>query len=186
MTLLNEPQKIRQIDTVTLKQWIDSDRVIVVDVREPGEYAGGCIPTATSLPLSKFDPLQLPTSQNKQVVIYCQSGRRSHQAAQKLLAAGQHQFLELENGINAWNHAGYPVQKAKNAPISLMRQVQIVAGSLVVTGTVLGAFVSPWFLLLSGFVGSGLVFAGITNTCGLAMLLAKLPYNQVKTMPKQR
>jgi F0F1-type ATP synthase assembly protein I len=61
-----------------------------------------------------------------------------------------------------------------------MRQVQIVAGTLVVTGTLLGAFVSPWFLILSGFVGSGLVFAGVSNTCALAMLLAKLPYNQSK------
>ncbi|MEN9247837.1 MAG: DUF2892 domain-containing protein, partial [Gloeomargarita sp. GMQP_bins_69] len=63
-------------------------------------------------------------------------------------------------------------------PISLFRQVQIVAGSLVLLGTILGATVSPWFLLLSGFVGAGLVFAGVTNTCALGMLLAKLPYNQ--------
>jgi hypothetical protein len=66
----------------------------------------------------------------------------------------------------------------RNAPLSLMRQVQIVTGSLIVTGTLLGAFVSPWFLILSGFVGTGLLFAGITNTCALAMLLAKLPFNQ--------
>ena len=65
-----------------------------------------------------------------------------------------------------------------NAPISLLRQVQIVAGALILLGTVLGAAASPWFLLLSGFVGAGLMFAGITNTCGMATLLAKLPYNR--------
>ena len=69
-------------------------------------------------------------------------------------------------------------ERSARAPISLQRQVQMVAGSLIVAGTLLGAFVSPWFLLLSGFVGAGLTFAGITNTCGMAMLLAKLPYNQ--------
>lgn len=177
MALLNESQ-IKQIDTTTLKNWLDNDNVVLIDIREPGEYASGCIPTATLFPLSQFDPQKFPQPEDKQVVIYCQSGRRSAQAAQKLIQAGINPVIELQSGFNAWNAAGYPVQKAKNAPISLMRQVQIVAGSLVVTGTVLGVFVSPWFLILSGFVGSGLVFAGVTNTCALGMLLAKMPWNQ--------
>jgi rhodanese-related sulfurtransferase len=78
----------------------------------------------------------------------------------------------------AWKRAGYPVVRDPKAPISLFRQVQIVAGSLVLLGTVLGATVSPWFLLLSGLVGAGLVFAGVTNTCAMGMLLAQLPYNR--------
>jgi hypothetical protein len=86
--------------------------------------------------------------------------------------------IQLRGGIPSWKNAGYGIEKSQNAPISLFRQVQIVAGSLVVVGTVLGALVSPVFLLLSGFVGAGLVFAGITNTCAMGMLLAKLPYNQ--------
>ncbi len=77
-----------------------------------------------------------------------------------------------------WKQAGYEIEVNKNAPISIMRQVQIVAGTLVFTGTILGAFVSPWFLILSGFVGAGLTFAGISGTCAMGMLLAKLPYNQ--------
>ena len=94
------------------------------------------------------------------------------------LEAGFNSVMHLRGGIPSWKNAGYPIEKSHNAPISLFRQVQIVAGSLVVLGTILGVFVSPGFLLLSGFVGAGLVFAGITNTCAMGMLLAKLPYNQ--------
>ncbi|MFM6158991.1 MAG: rhodanese-like domain-containing protein, partial [Sphaerospermopsis kisseleviana] len=109
---------------------------------------------------------------------YCQSGNRSNKAAQKLIQAGFTDFSQLQGGMTAWKQSGYPTKVNKNAPISLMRQVQIVAGTLVFTGTILGAFVSPWFLILSGFVGAGLVFAGVTNTCAMGVLLAKLPYNQ--------
>jgi rhodanese-related sulfurtransferase len=94
------------------------------------------------------------------------------------LGAGFQEVIHLQGGLNAWKQAGYPTVINKNAPISIMRQVQIVAGSLILTGTLLGAFVSPNFLFLSGFVGAGLLFAGISNTCAMAMLLAKLPYNQ--------
>jgi hypothetical protein len=86
--------------------------------------------------------------------------------------------VHLHGGIATWKNAGYAVEKNQNVPISLFRQVQIVAGSLVVLGTVLGVLVSPNFLLLSGFVGAGLVFAGVTSTCAMGLLLAKLPYNQ--------
>lgn len=78
----------------------------------------------------------------------------------------------------SWKDAGFKTQVVRNAPISLFRQVQIVAGSLVLLGTGLGVFVSPGFFLLSGFVGGGLVFAGVTNTCAMGTLLTKLPYNQ--------
>jgi rhodanese-related sulfurtransferase len=102
----------------------------------------------------------------------------SAQAAQKMFAAGFTKVFHLQGGLPTWKAAGYPTKVNKNAPISMFRQVQIVAGSLVFLGTILGAFVSPWFLILSGFVGAGLVFAGVTNTCAMAILLAKLPYNQ--------
>lgn len=87
-------------------------------------------------------------------------------------------MAHLHGGIPAWKNAGYAVEKNQNAPISLFRQVQIVAGSLVFLGTILGVLVSPNFLILSGFVGAGLVFSGVTNTCAMGLLLAKLPYNQ--------
>jgi rhodanese-related sulfurtransferase len=170
--------KVTAIDASTLKQWLDQDTAILVDVREASEYAGEHISGAKRISLSQFDPLQIPQERGKNIVFYCQSQNRSQQAAKQLLAAGWTDIYELQGGLNAWKAANYPTQIDKNAPISIMRQVQIVAGSLVVTGTILGAFVSPWFLILSGFVGSGLVFAGASNTCAMAMLLAKLPYNQ--------
>ena len=166
------------IDALTLKGWTETAKVDLIDVREPSEYAAEHIPGAKLLPLSKFQPEQVDFSGDIQVVLYCQSGKRSNQAAQKLINAGFSDFAQLQGGITGWKQLNYPTKINKDAPISLMRQVQIVAGSLVFTGTILGAFVSPWFLILSGFVGAGLVFAGVSNTCAMGMLLAKLPYNQ--------
>ncbi len=162
-----------EISAAELRPLWEAGEVVVVDVREPGEYAGEHIPDAISLPLSRFRPEDLPDTQP--VVLYCQSGNRSAQALARV--AGR-SVRHLQGGILAWKADGHPVAVNRKAPISLMRQVQIVAGSLVVLGTVLGALVSPWFLLVSGFVGAGLVFAGVTNTCGLALLLAQLPYNR--------
>ncbi|WP_242049451.1 rhodanese-like domain-containing protein [Leptolyngbya boryana] len=171
-------KELKTIDAQTLKQAIDQDTVTLIDVREPGEYAGEHIPGATLVSLSRFDPASIPQQQDKNIVLYCRSGNRSAIAAQKLLDAGFEDVTHLADGLVAWKEAGYPPQIDRAAPISLMRQVQIVAGSGVVLGTLLGAFVSPWFLLLSGFFGAGLVFSGVTDTCMLAMILAKLPYNQ--------
>ncbi len=173
-----ERDRLRTIAPFSLNTLLSQQSVTLVDVREPTEHAGEKIPGSILMPLSKFDPNRIPFDGNKTTVLYCRTGSRSAQAAQKLFAAGMNEVTHLEGGLLAWAQAGYPTEVNKNAPISLMRQVQIVAGSLVVIGTVLGAFVSPWFLLLSGFVGSGLVFAGITDTCALGMLLAKMPWNQ--------
>jgi rhodanese-related sulfurtransferase len=174
----NKTKQLHTIDAKTLKQLIEQQAVTLVDVREPSEYAGERIQGAILVPLSSFHPDKIPSSEGKTLVLYCQSSNRSSQAAQKLLAAGFTEITHLQGGLNAWKQLGYPTQVNKNAPISIMRQVQIVAGSLVLMGTILGTFVSPWFFLLSGFVGAGLVFAGISGICAMAMLLAKLPYNQ--------
>lgn len=176
--IMTNNTRIQEIDAQTLKQWLDDHAVTLVDVREPAEYATERIPGAKLHPLSQFDPQQLRPVEGKSLVLYCQSGNRSTRAAQKCVDAGFDSVVHLHGGILAWKSAGYGVEKSQNAPISLFRQVQIVAGSLVVVGTVLGVVVSPGFLFLSGFVGAGLVFAGITNTCAMGMLLAKLPYNQ--------
>jgi rhodanese-related sulfurtransferase len=178
MNTLSSSTKLLEIDARTLKELLDHDRVTIIDVREPGEYAGERIPGAILVPLSSFEPATIAPSDDKTLVLYCQSGRRSAQAAAKLLESGFPAISHLAGGLPTWKAAGYAVEGDANAPISLFRQVQIVAGSLVALGTLLGAFVSPWFLLLSGFVGCGLVFAGVTNTCALAVLLSKLPYNQ--------
>lgn len=172
---------LQPIDAQTLHKWLAEGEAVLVDVREPAEHAGEHIADAYLVPLSKFDPAQVPQEPGKKLVLHCLSDSRSAQAARKWLEAGQGPVWHLQGGLQAWKEAGYSTVQSERASLSLQRQVQIVAGSLVFLGTVLGAFVSPWCLLLSGFVGAGLMFAGITNTCGLAMLLAKLPYNQRTT-----
>lgn len=170
-----------EMDPETLQLKLSQGSLVLVDVREPVEFVGERIQGAVNVPLSRFAADQLPDlPRGKMLVLQCQSGNRSGQAAQRLLQAGYGSVTHLQGGLNAWKAAGLPVYKGQNVPISIMRQVQITAGSLVVLGTVLGAFVSPAWLILSGFVGSGLVFAGVTNTCGMAMLLARMPWNQVK------
>lgn len=178
MTATSLDTNLQLVDAPTLKQWLEEEKATLIDVREPSEYRQERIAGAISVSLSNFDAEKIPSEPAKKVVLYCHSGNRSTQAAQQLLSFGHSEVIHLKDGLDGWKQAGYATQIDKNAPISLMRQVQIVAGFLVFTGTVLGAFVSPWFLLLSGFVGSGLMFAGISNTCALGMLLAKLPYNR--------
>lgn len=177
MTTINNRQ-LQEINAVTLKKWLERDKALLVDVREPSEFYAEHIQGAKLMSLSRFDPTLIPQGTNKKVVLQCQSGTRSAQAAQKMFDLGFNSVYHLKGGLPTWKAAGYSTQVNKNAPISMFRQVQIVAGSLVFLGTILGAFVSPWFLILSGFVGCGLMFAGISNTCAMAMLLAKLPYNQ--------
>ena len=177
MTTTNNRQ-LQEIDAVTLKKWLDKKEALLIDVREPGEFFSEHIPGAKLMSLSRFDPTVVPQDSNKKIVFQCLSGNRSAQAAHKMFDLGVNEVYHLRDGLYTWKAAGYPTQVNKDAPISMFRQVQIVAGSLVFLGTILGAFVSPWFLILSGFVGCGLIFSGVTNTCAMSMLLAKLPYNQ--------
>jgi 3-mercaptopyruvate sulfurtransferase SseA len=112
------------------------------------------------------------------VVLHCVMGMRSAQAGQKLLDAGVTTVYNFRGGVQAWKEAGYATARGQRTPLSLERQVQIATGSVVLLGTLLGVIASPWFLLLSGVVGAGLVYAGVRGTCGMATLLAHLPYNQ--------
>jgi len=170
--------RLQNLSPVALQQLLDEDRVVLVDVREPSEFASERIAGARRMSLSDFDLDKIPRDRDRQLVLYCRTGSRSAMAAQRLFSAGFDRVAHLAGGLENWKRAGYPTLKNKKAPISLMRQVQIVAGSMVLAGTLLGAFVSPGFLFLSGFVGAGLTFAGFSGTCALGNLLSKLPYNQ--------
>ena len=163
-----------------LEQWAKQGDTVIVDVREDFEHAEERIDGAELMPLSKFDAAALRARHGgHKVVFQCRSGRRSADAAGRYAAAGEKVF-HLAGGIEAWKASGRPVIKPKKANrIPVMRQVQIVAGSLVAVGVALGAFVHPAFLVLPGFVGCGLVFAGISGWCGMAMLLGKMPWNKV-------
>jgi rhodanese-related sulfurtransferase len=169
--------RIREISPSELKSQLDSGECVLVDVRDPSEHASERIPGARLMPLAKFDPASLPANGTR-IVLHCKGGSRSAKAAQKLLEAGASEACHLVGGIMAWKRADLPVERDSKAPIDVIRQVQITAGSLVLIGVVLGWFVSPWFFILSAFIGAGLVFAGVTSTCGMAMMLSRMPWNR--------
>jgi len=135
--------------------------------------------TSVLTPLSRFDAAKVRGAQvGKRVVFHCRSGKRSRDAATRFAREGEATF-HLAGGIEGWKAAGMPVVRpAKGARLPVMRQVQIVAGGLVTLGVALGLSVSPWFLGLSAFVGCGLVFAGVSGWCGMAILLGAMPWNR--------
>ncbi len=169
---------VKTVDAKTLERWLAAGDTVLVDVREPGMHAAERIAEARSIPLGSLDAARLPRAPGQRVVFQCEIGGMSRTATERAMAAGRDDVYNLTGGISAWKDAGLPVLRDKGAPLPIIRQVQIVAGSLVVLGTALGAAVSPWFLLLSGFVGAGLVFAGATGICGMAACLMKLPHNR--------
>lgn len=152
--------------------------IVLVDVREDFEHAAENIPGAHLVPLGRVTREDiLKITGDKPVVFHCRSGKRSVDAANKFGTSGE-QVFHMAGGINAWKEGGHPTAVPKSAPkIDVMRQVQITAGSIVLFGVLLGAFVSPWFLIISGFIGAGLMFAGLSGWCGMAKMLAKMPWN---------
>jgi rhodanese-related sulfurtransferase len=169
---------LKHVKPAALKQSIDRNEALLIDVREPVEYAREHILGAQSLPLSAFDVSRLP--HDRRIVLCCQSGARSTRALSQLEAAGFHDVAHLDGGLGAWKSAGFTTSIDVTQPISIMRQVQITAGSLILLGTVLAWLVSPWFILLAGGIGAGLVFSGVTDTCMMSKALEILPYNQPK------
>ena len=152
-------------------------QIVVIDVREAMEYASGHIAGSLNVPLRQLPGAVLP---ERPLVLVCQSGQRSSQGLRQLLERDHRAPLrELAGGLMAWEQAGLPLRRLSKAPLPLMRQVQIAAGSLVLLGLTLGTFVAPGWLLLSWVVGAGLVFAGISGFCGMARLLALLPWNRI-------
>lgn len=153
----------------------------LIDVRTPAEYAEVHVPGAELIPLDRFDPEQLAQDglkKDEALYILCRSGKRAEQAAEQLSRAGFENPWVVEGGTLAWAESGLPVNRGTATVISLERQVRIAAGALVLSGVLLGYFVHWAFLGLSAFVGAGLVFAGITDWCGMGLLLARMPWNQ--------
>lgn len=151
---------------------------VLLDVRTPVEHGEIHIPGSRLMPLHELDPRKVAgwVPADGTCYVICRSGQRAVQAAEKLSAAGIPEVVILEGGVNAWDAAGLPVNRGRKA-ISIERQVRIAAGLMIVSGVVLGSVVNPWFLALSAFVGCGLVFAGITDWCGMGLLLARMPWN---------
>lgn len=148
----------------------------LIDIRGADEHAREHIPGAMNVPLDKIG--NLPRD-GRPVVFHCKSGMRTAaNAAQLNAAAGSAPAYLLGGGIEAWRQAGQPIIADQSQPLEIMRQVQITAGAVVLTGVLLGTFVAPGFLGLSAFVGAGLMFAGVTGWCGMASLLRVMPWNR--------
>lgn len=156
----------------------------LIDVRTPAEFRELHVEFARNVPLDRLDPQTLqaerPAGTSEPLYVICRSGSRGKQACEKLLAAGLTNVVNVEGGTLACEGAGLPVVRGKKT-ISLERQVRIAAGFLVLVGAVLSLTVHPYCVGISAFVGAGLMFAGITDTCGMAMMLARMPWNQVST-----
>jgi len=151
---------------------------ILVDIRGADEHARERIARARHVPMERLKSGALSTDGASAVIFHCRSGNRTQVNAPTLGASTTCEAYVLEGGLDAWKKAGLPVVTDASQPLELQRQVQIVAGSLIVLGAVLGATVSPWFHALSGFVGAGLVFAGASGFCGMARLLMLMPWNR--------
>ena len=174
------------IMTITPRQLAElckGGQIDLLDVRTPVEFRELHAAHARNVPLDRLDPAAVMQARNgskdEPLYVICRSGSRGRQACEKFLAAGFPNVVNVEGGTLAWAECGLPVVRGQKA-ISLERQVRMAAGLLVLLGALLGWLVHPALVGLAAFVGAGLVFAGITDTCGMGMLLARMPWNQVK------
>lgn len=148
----------------------------LIDIRGADEHAREHIPGAVNVPLDRIGDLP---RDGRPVVFHCKSGMRTAaNAAQLAAAAGGAPAYIMAGGIDAWRDAGQATVADRSRPLEIMRQVQITAGALVLTGVLLGLFVTSVFFGLSAVVGAGLMFAGVTGWCGMANLLRVMPWNR--------
>ncbi|MEM1331534.1 MAG: rhodanese-like domain-containing protein [Planctomycetota bacterium] len=170
---------VTEVSPDLLEQWLRDGETVLVDVREDYEHAEERIDGARLAALSRFDADAIRAEvAGKRVVFHCRSGKRSLDAAGRFRRDGEPAF-HLTGGIEGWISSGRPVTRPLKGPaLPLMRQVQVVAGLLIVLGVALGVTVNPWFLAIAAFVGCGLTFSGLTGWCGMALLLASMPWNR--------
>ena len=155
----------------------NSEHVPLIDVRTPAEYGSVHAKGAVNHPMESLNVDRLPFGKEDEIQVICQSGGRSMKVCQKLEVAGYSNVVNVEGGTSAWQASELPVVEGKKM-MSLERQVRIAAGSLIVIGAAIGQFVHPGGFGLAAFVGAGLVFAGVTDTCGMGMLIARMPWNR--------
>ena len=184
MLALAEQMTATLSPTETYRRISGGEGADLVDVRTPAEFAAQHAAGARLFPLDQFDAAaflrERPDTGARPIYLLCQGGKRATMAAEKLAAAGCTAAVVVEGGTTAWAAAGLPCELTGRKVVSLERQVRIAAGALVLSGVLLGWLVHPFFVGLSAFVGAGLMFSGITDTCAMGMLIAKMPWNQAK------
>lgn len=166
------------ITPAAAKRMIDEGAVLV-DIRGTDEHARERIPGARNVPLDRITAID---SQARPVIFHCKSGNRTAVAAGQLASAASCDAYVVEGGIESWKRAGLPVATDRSQPIEIMRQVQLIAGGLVLLGVLASVMIDARFIGLSAFVGAGLMFAGATGWCGMAKLLAAMPWNRRQTV----
>jgi rhodanese-related sulfurtransferase len=154
--------------------------VDLIDVRTPAEYESAHAEGARSVPLDALDVRAVLADRpaGSPLYVICQAGGRAAKACERFAEAGFRDVFNVDGGTAAWERAGLPLVSGTRRTISIERQVRIGAGALVLLGVLLGLFVHGWFLGIPAFVGAGLVFAGITDWCGMGMMLARMPWNR--------
>ena len=168
----------REVDAATLKRWLDSGEAVLLDVREPAEYAAAHIPQAVLRPSSKFDPAQVDLAGAQKIVVHCASGMRASGVCDTLRHCGCDNVYLFRSGVGGWREAGFETEgHGGREPLPLIRQVQLTVGVGILASLGL-SFVSSWFLVLTACFGCGLILAGLTGSCPLADVMAKLPHNQ--------
>lgn len=168
---------LREIDAQTALNWLKSNQIRIIDVREPAEFGTEHISGAMSLPLGKLAAVALAPQPGEKLLLVCASGRRSGMGCARLAAEGLEAYT-LTGGLSAWKRAGGMVERGQRSVIPLERQVLLVAGFLGLMGVILSLLVHPWFIALSAMVGAGQMTAGLTGFCGMALLLGRAPWNQ--------
>jgi rhodanese-related sulfurtransferase len=160
---------------------------VLVDVRTPQEFASVHASGTVSIPLNELDAAGFVAQHTpgKPVYVLCQTGARARRAIEQLEAAGCTDCVLVEGGTEAWIGAGLPVHRGESTVLPLMRQVQMVVGSLAAVGSVLALTMNRWFAVLPLLLGCGLLFAGITGACGMALLLARMPWNRTGKLCSQ-
>ena len=162
-------------------------QIELIDVRTPAEFDEVHIAAAKNIPLDRLSPSALMTARENRkgepLYFICHAGSRGRQACEKFISHGYAHVANVEGGTEACIAAGLPVIRGRKT-VSLERQVRIAAGSLVVVGAVLAWFAHPAFLALPAFIGAGLVFSGVTDTCGMGLILARMPWNQSRSRPQ--
>ena len=178
---------LRSIGPHEAKRLMD-EGAILVDIREADEYAREHIPGGRHLALSQFDETEIAAHHGRAVIFHCRSGARTRSNAAALAAKVDEScdVLMLEGGLDGWRKAGLPTEVDRRRPLELQRQVQIGAGGLALLGTILGLSISPWFFAIPLFVGAGLLFAGLTGFCGMAVLLERAPWNRAAVAPARK
>ncbi len=173
---------LQTISPATLKQWLDKQEAVLIDVREPAEHHSARLEQSTLIPLGKIDHTSLPVAKDRKLVIHCQKGARGRSACEKLLREyPELEVYNLEGGLEAWQAAGYEVASSGSKILPLDRQVQLTIGLLLLTFSLLGYLLSPTWFAATALIGAGLTLAGATGFCGLALLIARMPWNQKGT-----